>query len=109
MGNGAAKINLKLGYNLCSEQMNRSKMSFLHIVRKITFFGRGSVEQKSENYQEQPVRIFDAEVGTVIFSLSQDTVNKLKPFWSHLCLSEQWLEVYNKERSAENDLPGLRY
>lgn len=109
MCNGAAKINLKLGYNLCSEQMNRSKMSFLHIVRKITVFGRGSVEQKSENYQEQPVRIFDAEVGTVIFSLSQDTVNKLKPFWSHLCLSEQCLEIYNKEPSAENGLPGHHY
>lgn len=85
-------------------------MSFLHIVRKITLFlEKGFVEQNSENYQEQLFRIFDAEVGTVIFSLSQDTVNKLKPFWSHLCLSEQCSEIYNKEPSAEDGLPGHHY
>lgn len=38
MCNGAVKISLKLGWNLYSEQINRRKMSFLHIVRKITLF-----------------------------------------------------------------------
>lgn len=43
-------------------------MSFSHIVRKKSHFvfGRGSVEQESENYPEMPFRVFDTEDSTVI-------------------------------------------
>lgn len=34
---------------------------------------------------------------------------ELKPFWSYLCLSEQCSEIYNKEPSAGNGLPGHHY
>lgn len=80
---------------------------FAHCQENHFVFGRGFIAQRSDNYQKQPFRIFDAEAGMVIFSLSQDTVTKLKPFWSHLCLSEQCSEIYNnKEPSAEDGLPG---
>lgn len=50
---------------------------FAHCQKNHFVFRRGFIKQKSGNYQ-QSFRIFDADAGTVIFSLSQDTVN-----WSH--------------------------
>ena len=42
-------------------------------------------------------------------SLPHDIVNKWKPFWPHICLSEQHLEIHHKAPVAEGGWPGRHY
>lgn len=92
--------------------MNRSKMSFSHIVRKkkvILFLEEALLNRKVKITQRCLSGYLILKIVQLFYSLPQGTVNKLKPFWSHLCLSEQCLEIHNKTPAAKGTLPGHHY
>lgn len=80
-------------------------MSSLHIVGKITLF-------LEEVLLNRKVRIIRNNLsGYLMLMLVQlfftvPGYSEFKPFWSHLCLSS---EIYNKEPSVGNGLPGHHY